>query len=393
MWVGQCSHTNHIFNQYTTTDNYEAIAKRVIRRFFDDELTDGEIDEEVFNLNTESLTDSINEGWDSRLGFDKTVLRRLEMYQNVHVYAAFKWHAEFIEISAVANQLFDVDGNERTFSEFFKAVKPLHDQFNKTWLKAEYNYARASARAAAKWQRLANKGGVLIYKTIGDGAVRDSHRLLNNTRLPADHSFWDSYYPPNGWGCRCFVRHSSSTETKEPEGLPDDIPEMMRNNAGKTGAIFTDKHPIRQSLDETQLTDLIEYAEVRGGGYIRKQSIVGLKRFVSGKKYQFTDAFQEQQSFSITGKKLKKGLSGDRLQVLDKVAILLDLDTYLQTAEYIGSSPLRFDEGSKKRENKEELIEQYHYIKITKDNQEFLLDIEEYKNGKGYWFKTIKKLR
>jgi hypothetical protein len=33
--------------------------------------------------------------------------------------------------------------------------------------------------------------------------VRDSHDKLRETTLPKDDAFWLSYYPPNGWRCRC----------------------------------------------------------------------------------------------------------------------------------------------------------------------------------------------
>lgn len=41
------------------------------------------------------------------------------------------------------------------------------------------------------------------YVTVGDDRVRDSHAPLDGTTLPKDDPFWQRFYPPNGWNCRC----------------------------------------------------------------------------------------------------------------------------------------------------------------------------------------------
>lgn len=41
------------------------------------------------------------------------------------------------------------------------------------------------------------------YVTVGDDRVRPEHRKLDGTKLPKDHEFWRSFWPPNGYSCRC----------------------------------------------------------------------------------------------------------------------------------------------------------------------------------------------
>lgn len=41
------------------------------------------------------------------------------------------------------------------------------------------------------------------YSTVGDDRVRDEHAILEGTTLPKDDPFWQRFYPPNGWNCRC----------------------------------------------------------------------------------------------------------------------------------------------------------------------------------------------
>lgn len=41
------------------------------------------------------------------------------------------------------------------------------------------------------------------YVTTGDERVRPEHAVLDGVTLPKDDPFWQRFYPPNGWSCRC----------------------------------------------------------------------------------------------------------------------------------------------------------------------------------------------
>lgn len=56
------------------------------------------------------------------------------------------------------------------------------------------------------------------YLAIMDRRTRPSHGALNGRVFPATDPFWDSHYPPNGWGCRCRVSAISS-RSMERKGL------------------------------------------------------------------------------------------------------------------------------------------------------------------------------
>lgn len=43
------------------------------------------------------------------------------------------------------------------------------------------------------------------YFTVEDNRVRPEHAALHGTILPKDHQFWSTFWPPNGWNCRCQV--------------------------------------------------------------------------------------------------------------------------------------------------------------------------------------------
>ncbi|MEX2126959.1 MAG: phage minor head protein [Xanthobacteraceae bacterium] len=67
----------------------------------------------------------------------------------------------------------------------------------------------ATARAAGRWeqvQRLKGTRPFCRYVTAGDAQVRATHRLWHGVVLPADHSFWRTHWPPNGFNCRCEVQ-------------------------------------------------------------------------------------------------------------------------------------------------------------------------------------------
>ena len=88
----------------------------------------------------------------------------------------------------------------------------------------------------------------LQYRTAGDDRMRPEHTALNGVTLPPSDDFWESYYPPNGWRCRCTVvqvRKKKHPATPHDEAmalgeaaLERDTKGMFRFNPGKQERVF-----------------------------------------------------------------------------------------------------------------------------------------------------------
>ena len=165
------------------------------------------------------------------------------------VFSGFK---TFHELNEAFPSLLDDDGNRKPFERFLNDVQKVNENYNKWYLKAEYNFAMASADMGAKWQGWWDDEDrdryLLQYRTVGDKRVRESHRLLHNVTLPITSKFWDEYFPPNNWNCRCTVervRRGKYPESNEQEAMlaasqatAGKHQEMMRFNPGKQMACF-----------------------------------------------------------------------------------------------------------------------------------------------------------
>lgn len=53
------------------------------------------------------------------------------------------------------------------------------------------------------------------YLAVEDKRTRPSHTALDGKVYPADHDFWNSFYPPNGFRCRCTVQSLSERQVKK----------------------------------------------------------------------------------------------------------------------------------------------------------------------------------
>lgn len=52
------------------------------------------------------------------------------------------------------------------------------------------------------------------YLAVMDKRVRPNHAILHEKVYPADHEFWDTNYPPNGFRCRCAVATLSERQVR-----------------------------------------------------------------------------------------------------------------------------------------------------------------------------------
>jgi len=87
------------------------------------------------------------------------------------------------------------------------------------------------------------------YVAVMDRRTRPSHAMLNGRVFRYDDEFWNSFYPPNGWGCRCRVRSLSEDNIKDRkldvDYSKDHLTEELRVISKRTGeqkpvAVYTD---------------------------------------------------------------------------------------------------------------------------------------------------------
>lgn len=160
----------------------------------------------------------------------------------------------FHELNEAFPSLIREDGSRKPFKEFLKDVQKVDKTYNGRYLKAEYNIANASADMAARWERFGDSDRYLLqYRTQNDGAVRPEHAALHGVTLPASDSFWDTYFPPNGWNCRCTVVQVLRDKYPETdhneamrlgrEAMTKDTKGMFSFNPGKQGKVFPDYNP------------------------------------------------------------------------------------------------------------------------------------------------------
>lgn len=107
-------------------------------------------------------------------------------------------------------------------------------------LRTIYRANLRSARAAGQWERIQRTKQALPYLEYRLGPSerhRPHHAAKEYLVLPADDPFWASWYPPNGWGCKCWVRQLTQ-RSAERRGISESPPVPMHNLRNKrTGEI------------------------------------------------------------------------------------------------------------------------------------------------------------
>lgn len=176
---------------------------------------------------------------------DEVSVQRLK--ESNYVFSGIK---TFHELKETFPSLLDEDGNRKPFERFLNDVQKVHKTYNVQYLRTEYNFAHASALMAARWKKFEQDGDryLLQYRTMYDKRVRRTHRMMHNITLPITSPFWDKYFPPNGWNCRCTVvqvrkgKYPVSDETEAmnlgSQATAGKYQEMFMFNPGKRMTTF-----------------------------------------------------------------------------------------------------------------------------------------------------------
>jgi len=226
---------------------------------------------DLVNETNKVLSRAVDKGLKDNMPADEMVGK---LRQDVFVFSACKTH---IELKQVSTMLLDKEGKIQSWQNFQQQVTAIHQQYNENYLQAEYIFATSSAEMAGRWSQFEKDGDRynLQYRTAQDNKVRESHRAMAGITLPVDDPFWDSYFPPNGWRCRCttvqvpknkYAESDSGDSIKKAEVATTQIDskgrnrgEMFRFNPGKQAVIFPPNHPyykIKQGISSILQTIL-----------------------------------------------------------------------------------------------------------------------------------------
>lgn len=209
-----------------------------VKKYFKGEIKENEIPAELFNKTLDQFdkvfSEVTYEDQDSKL-ID-------ELKSNLAVFTAFKSFRQSNELLAA---LVDADGKKRTFAEFLKEARTVDATYNQTWLESEYNIAIKQARAAVQWKSFERDSKVypnLEYMPSLSPEPREAHKKYYGVILPITDNFWNTALPPNGWGCKCWVKQSRDEPTTKEVEAPEPIAGIS-GNAGKEQKVFTKTHP------------------------------------------------------------------------------------------------------------------------------------------------------
>lgn len=167
--------------------------------------------------------------------------------------------------------------NGTSFDAWKKAYQPLWEENGWTgksaWLvdnifrtnvQTAYNVGRYKqmmdvADARPYWQ----------YSAVNDSRTRPTHRALHGRVYRADSPFWDTFYPPNGFRCRCKVMTLSARqveklglEVREGNGLGELIEPIGPNGPEPARPLMPDKGFEGNPGKEFWQPDLSKYPDV-----------------------------------------------------------------------------------------------------------------------------------
>lgn len=196
----------------------------------------------------EGHTDTLNSAIE-QVPLSDTMRRSLE--KSNYMFSGMK---TFHELHEAFPKLLDENGERKSFNRFLNDVQKIDKTYNENYLRAEYNFAHASASMAERWESFDDGDNYLLqYRTANDGKVREEHAQMHGITLPKSDSFWDTFFPPNGWNCRCTaveVRKGKYPQTPHSEAISRAEQAMTRDkrgmfqfNPGKERKTFPDYNP------------------------------------------------------------------------------------------------------------------------------------------------------
>lgn len=202
-----------------------------------------DIPADMYERTFKKLSEGVSTGYGDKLkdGADLDMVYQLK--NNVKVFSAFKANSYK---DTMISLLVDKDNKQRSWGDFLKEAKKVDNDYNKTWLAAEFNMATRQARGAKQWLTFERDADIypnLQFMPSRSANPRDAHQKYYGIIKPINDPFWSNGYPPLDWGCKCWVKQTrepatDSVDTSEDQNGHDGL----AGNAGIEKKVFTADH-------------------------------------------------------------------------------------------------------------------------------------------------------
>ena len=349
--------------------------------------------------------------------------------ENIFLFSGFKAYHEMNDASRL---LKDEDGGFKPFDRFLQDVQAIDASYNRNWLYAEYNFATASTQMAARWADIERDGDEydLQYRTALDGLVRPEHAALEGITLPPSDKFWNEYYPPNGWNCRCtavqvlkdkYPTSDSDKACAAGERATTQIGKngqnkaaMFRFNPGKAGKVFPPKHPYFKAPEEVkkQVNAIVATLVTTDG--LSEDERVSRKANRNAMAKQGRELNRNRRvTYTIDGTEHEFDFAKFKIGELKvdichhyaasmfgsddfylKNEILLNPQSYLDKGVTVGNAAIDPHNSGAATQKLKDATDRFFYIRTTLDNgNEVILHVGRYRDsGKLYLYSASKEL-
>lgn len=220
---------------------WDAAIERLADQIYNGEVKPTDLDKDLVLKNYAALNKKAETTWGKGY-YNETVTRQFR--ENLMNFASAK-------AFNLMSELDDLKGKTATKEQFIQEAKKKVNLHNSTYLSTEENYVANAVIGARNYQDHFKDEDILPnlkYMTLDDDQVRYEHKLLDGVIKPLRDPFWNTYYPPNGWRCRCFVQQTDEEPTGQVKKI--DILNDFENNPGKTGRFFAHKNSYRKNITE-----------------------------------------------------------------------------------------------------------------------------------------------
>ncbi|WP_258030147.1 phage head morphogenesis protein [Campylobacter concisus] len=262
-------------------------------------------------------------------------------------------------------------------------------------LRTIFNTNMRTSYAKARYEsQMQSLGEYFRYTAVLDSRTREAHRKLHGKTLPKTDKFWDTNYPPNGWGCRCKVQVLTEAECvargivplTDGSFLPQAAEKDFRYNPGKvdkTDEILKDKQnkalgAITSTLAKKNLKQTLENFEHERDIYVWQKSLDDMVGAVVGGKIIKDKIYQVAQVGELK-RSIKKNL-----KIIDVEPKASSIAVYQNTISHItrdskpkGKEPNIdeikavvgvFDEAKRVFYDKKDNVLLYFYNSLQNDN-------------------------